>query len=315
MTEQRVEALVGHRQTRAIIEIGLIEPEGAVRFQVDKLFQDQSGKLRLSIWRKPHQFVFTRIHPKSGVVSECRIEQAERVGKVQFLVNPEIVAGSDRKRRRRPFANPVHHQNGGVLKRRRIERRRGMGKMVLSEQNARWIEIGRYFCELAGEPFFLKQLFAQPDRDRHLKGPQSPRGERDIGLQQPLELQKRLVIENDGVEIGKTAARLFQAIFDRGERKARIVLFPAEPFFLGRGDDRSVCDKRGGAVVVQRRDAENAHRRSEQGIDERRDGAALCQNEKPSEDNHHKHDRQEPKLLSRPHETPEFVEERHFNFL
>ena len=166
-----------------------------------------------------------------------------------------------------------------------------MGKMVLSKQNARCIEIGRYFLELAGKPFFLKHLFAQPDRDRHLKGPQSPRGERDIGLQQPLELQKRLVVENDGVEIGKTAPRLLQAIVDRGERKAGIVFFLAEPFFLGCTDDSSVRDNRGSAVVVQRRDAENAHRLSEQSIDERRDGAALCQNEKPSEDNHHEHDR------------------------
>src|SRR5215468_6776980 len=48
--------------------------------------------------------------------------------------------------------------------------------------------------------------------------------------------------------------------------------------------------------------------RSEQGVDERRDGRALGEHDQAAEDHHHDQDRQKPELLALPHEGPEFDE-------
>ena len=53
--------------------------------------------------------------------------------------------------------------------------------------------------------------------------------------------------------------------------KAGVVLLAREALFLRGGDDLAVRDERGGAVVIERRDAEDAHAALEQRVDERRD--------------------------------------------
>src|SRR5205085_6909740 len=102
---------------------------------------------------------------------------------------------------------------------------------------------------------------------------------REIVHEQPLEFQERLVVENYMVYVGKPCARGFQTVADRMHWKRRVVLLACETFFLCGGDDATVLDQRGGAVVIERRDAENAHAFSEQCVDERREYGSLRQHD------------------------------------
>ena len=61
--------------------------------------------------------------------------------------------------------------------------------------------------------------------------------EREIGLEQPLELEERLVVERDMVDLAERDAALRQAIGERVMRETRIVLLAREALLLGGGDD------------------------------------------------------------------------------
>ncbi len=50
-----------------------------------------------------------------------------------------------------------------------------------------------------------------------------------------------------------------EAILKRVPRKAGVVLLAGEALFLRGGDDLAVHDQRRGAVVIERRNAEDAH--------------------------------------------------------
>src|SRR5437773_2617746 len=51
-------------------------------------------------------------------------------------------------------------------------------------------------------------------------------------------------------------------------------------------------------------------RRSEERVDERRDGGALREHDERAEEREHEHDRTEPPLLADPHEGPELTDQR-----
>ena len=106
----------------------------------------------------------------------------------------------------------------------------------------------------------LEQLFLQPERDRQPERTEAARRERQIGLEQPLELDERLFVEHHVVEIGRFHAGLIEAIADRGRRKPRVVLDAGEALLLRGGDDAAVDDQRRGAVVIEGRNAEDARR-------------------------------------------------------
>ena len=135
--EQRVEARVGHREAGAVVEVVEVEPEGAVVLDVDQVLLDEIGVPRLAVRREPHHLVLARVHLEAGVVGERRIEQAERVGKVDLADDLEAVAAAERQRRGRPFADAVHRQHGRALERRREERARRVAQVMLGEQELR----------------------------------------------------------------------------------------------------------------------------------------------------------------------------------
>ena len=65
------------------------------------------------------------------------------------------------------------------------------------------IEVGAVLFQFAGQVVLQKQLLAQPDRDRHPERCETPRRKREIGFEQALELEKRLVVERDEVDLGR----------------------------------------------------------------------------------------------------------------
>src|SRR5262245_8208677 len=77
--------LVGHRKTGAVVEIRLIEAKRSIILEVDQVIENAIDVVRLTIGSKPHDFVFAGIHLEAGVISEGRIEQSERVRKMQLF--------------------------------------------------------------------------------------------------------------------------------------------------------------------------------------------------------------------------------------
>jgi hypothetical protein len=104
--------------------------------------------------------------------------------------------------------------------------------------------------ELAGQEILLKQLLPNPQRQRHGEAAVTARRKREIRLQQPLELQERLLVEDHVIDVGCPEARVLQAEPDSLRREARIVAPPGESLLLRGGHDATVDDERGGTVVV-----------------------------------------------------------------
>ena len=79
----------------------------------------------------------------------------------------------------------------------------------------------------------------------------SPRREGEIGFEQALELEERLVVEDDESTSLEAMPPSAQAIGDGVCGKAGIVLLAREALLLRGGDDCAIHDERGGAVVVE----------------------------------------------------------------
>ena len=151
-TEQSVELLVRHRQTGTVVEVRHVEAERTVRPEIDEIVENRLRIGRLAIGRQTHYLVFARIHPETGVIGECGIQQSERMREVYFLDDFEMVAAADGGRRRRPFADAVHRQYHRLFERRWIECARRVALVVLGEEQALFpIEFGRQAPQLIAQ--------------------------------------------------------------------------------------------------------------------------------------------------------------------
>ena len=132
--EQVVEPPVRHRQSGAVVEVIEVQPERAVRFQVDQMVMNESGVLRLAVRRESHELVFARIDLESRVVRKRRIKQAERVRKVDFPLDDQLAAVPDGNGCRGPLPDAVHREHHGPVERRRIEGAGGVTQMMFGKQ-------------------------------------------------------------------------------------------------------------------------------------------------------------------------------------
>src|SRR6516225_3977558 len=119
--------------------------------------------------------------------------------KVEFLVDLEIIAVADGERRGAPLPYSVEGENRRLFERRGIEGRCRVRQMMLGEQEIRIVAVGRELAQLPGQPVLLEQLFPQPDRNGHAERLQAAWREREVSLEQPLELEERLVVEDDEI--------------------------------------------------------------------------------------------------------------------
>jgi hypothetical protein len=76
------------------------------------------------------------------------------------------------------------------------------------------------------------ELLLDPDGHRLAERAEGPGEGRDVGGEHPLELQERLVVEPDGVELLGADATLAQHVFDRAGGEARVVLLAGEALLL-----------------------------------------------------------------------------------
>src|SRR5688500_1992706 len=81
----------------------------------------------------------------------------------------------------------------------------------------------------------------------------------EMGLQDPLELQERLVVEDDLVEVLEIASARVKAVSNRAGWEARIMLQAGESFLLHCGNQGPIMHKCRSAVMIEGRDAENLH--------------------------------------------------------
>src|SRR6185437_13709910 len=77
--EESVELFVRHRQALAIVEIGHVHLETAIRAQVDEMLANGIGEARLAVRSEAHEFVFAAAYLEAAVIGEGGIEQAKRV--------------------------------------------------------------------------------------------------------------------------------------------------------------------------------------------------------------------------------------------
>ena len=75
------------------------------------------------------------------------------------------------------------------------------------------------------------QLLLEPLRHRVDERPKAARRVGQVGLEQPLELQQRLVVEPDVVEVRRVDARLGETVDNGVGRKPCVVLRPGETLF------------------------------------------------------------------------------------
>ncbi len=133
--------------------------------------------------------------------------------------------------------------------------------MMLAEDQALVpVEVGPVLLQLVLQQVLQEQLLPQPHRDRHLERFVPARREREVGLQQALELEQWLVVKRDQVDLVEADARLRQAVLEGVAREARIVLLARKALLLRRGHDLAVGHHRGRGVVVESRDSYDPHR-------------------------------------------------------
>src|SRR4051812_48980822 len=171
--EELIERLAGHGQTAEVIEVLLIQPERAVLAQVDELTKNDIHVARLPVRSETHHLVFTGIHLEAGVIGKGGVQQPERVWPSELRENFQIAPLAQADRRGRPFTDAVHRQDGGFLKRRRKERARRVGLVMLGIEKRPFVAAKR-FTKLA----IGKELLLYPERAGLEKGSKAPRRDR-----------------------------------------------------------------------------------------------------------------------------------------
>jgi hypothetical protein len=133
--------------------------------------------------------------------------------------------------------------------------------MVLAEQQTRIpIDILVVGAQLFAQQVSEIKFLAQPDRYCHAEGFETARRECHVGFKQPLEFQERFVVKGNVPDAGSVDAGLFQAVGNGCLRKARVVFFAGETFFLRGCDDFSVAQQCCGTVVIKSGNPEDIHR-------------------------------------------------------
>src|SRR4030043_1912865 len=117
--------------------------------------------------------------------------------KLHYMCYFDFVGFAGSKAGRRPLADTIHSQNGGLVKRRWKKGACGVGFVVLGE------DISAFILVTEGLVHFTRQmqLMTQPQRHTHQKLPETTWGITDIGFEQPLEFQQGLLIKNNIIEL------------------------------------------------------------------------------------------------------------------
>jgi len=233
-------------------EVVHVQPETPVVVDLDELadlVHVTGGPVR----RHPHHLVLPVVDPEAEVAGEGAVEEAEGVGEVDLVREFDPVAPPDAVRGGVPLADAVDREDRRLLERGAEETGRRVGEVVVGVEDLPLV------AGLLPDHRRDMHLLPEPYRHRRDKRPVGARPGGEVGEDEPLHLDERLLVEDDVVEVGHPHAAEFQAEIDRLLREARVVLLPAESLLLHRRDDPSVQTEGRRGVVVEAGYAEYLH--------------------------------------------------------
>src|SRR6185503_10637246 len=93
-----------------VVEMLHVQPERSVFLEVEQFAQDEILENRFAVRRQTHELVFTRVDAKTGIVSERRIKQSQRVREVKLPEQVDPISLAHAKARGRPLSHAVHRE-------------------------------------------------------------------------------------------------------------------------------------------------------------------------------------------------------------
>src|SRR6266487_2516431 len=103
----------------------------------------------------------------------------------------------------------------------------------------------------------LEELLLHPCGSRETELREPARGDTQVGLQDPLELEQRLVVKSNVCQVRSADPSGLEAVLRGVLREPGVAFLPREALFLRRCDDHAVAQQASGAVVIKSGDAEN----------------------------------------------------------
>src|SRR5918993_5045301 len=171
----------------------------------------------------------------------------------------QSIAFAKPSRRGRPLSDTIHAQHCSLVVRGREEGGCGMGFVMFPEKKL-WqlpfVEARRASQNFLPKEVSQQELFFQPHGHGGKKRLETARGKTDVGFEEPLEFDKRLVIEHNVCEILDSDPSFVQTILNGMTWKTWVMLLSRKALFLRRRNDLAILHKTGGAVMVVRGNTE-----------------------------------------------------------
>jgi hypothetical protein len=104
------------------------------------------------------------------------------------------------------------------------------------------------------------QLLLEPVGKAHQEHLEAGRPVGEVGLEQAVELEQRLVVERHQIEIGGAQSALAQAVLHGARGESGVVLLAGEPLLLGGGHELAVHQETRRAIVIERGYSQHVHR-------------------------------------------------------
>jgi hypothetical protein len=233
-------------------EVAHVELEGAVVVDVHHLAHDALGVHRLAVGGQPHDLVLGAVDLEAQVVGEGAVEQPQAVGEADLLEQRDVRALADAVGGGGPLTDPVDGEDRRLLEGRGQKGRGGVAHVVLGVEDG-----PRVGLELPADGRGHPELLVQPHRHRLAEGAERARKGGDVGAQHPLELEQRLVVEADDVEVPGLDPGLLEDVADGVVGEVGVVLLPREALLLRGRDHLAVPQEGSGGVVVEAGDPED----------------------------------------------------------
>ena len=181
--EEVVEPLIGHGQALAVVEVVHVQPETAVRLEVDEVLVDRVLVDRLAIGSQAHQLVLAAVHTEAAVVRESRVEQTHRVRELQVVCQAKRVTRPSPVGSCAPLADAIQGEDGCFFEGAGEECASGVALVVVHEDQRGLGCIGESPADLAAHEQFLLEpqghgLGEAPETARGVADSMSPGGAR-----------------------------------------------------------------------------------------------------------------------------------------
>src|SRR5262245_36961939 len=150
------------------------------------------------------------------------MRKRQMVGELDSIVLPDTEGGGA------PFADAVQREDGRLLEGAGEERARSVALVVVREDDGRFQTTAKRLSNRARNV----QLLLEPHGQGHREAAEADRRVREIRLEEPLKLAKRLLVKGHMVDLSCGQAGFAQTILNGLAWKISVVLLPGESFFL-----------------------------------------------------------------------------------